>query len=39
MDAGARWFGLFSPPAAQPFFAGLGFVAVDHASTWVLEGA
>ena len=39
MDAGARWFGLFSSPDAEPFYAGLGFVVVDHASTWVLEGA
>ncbi len=38
MDAGGRWFGVFSPRAAEPFFAGLGFVAVEHASTWVLEG-
>ena len=39
MQAGARWFGLLSSPAAEPFYAGLGFVAVDHASAWVLEGA
>ena len=38
MAAGARWFGLLSTPAAEPFYAGLGFVVVDHASTWVLEG-
>jgi GNAT superfamily N-acetyltransferase len=37
MDAGARWFGLFSPAVAEPFFTGLGFVAVDHAGVWVLE--
>jgi hypothetical protein len=39
LGAGARWFALFSPPAAEPFFAGRGFVAVDHASTWVLRPA
>jgi hypothetical protein len=39
MEAGARWFGVFSPPAAEPFFAGLGFVPVDHAGVWVLESA
>jgi hypothetical protein len=38
MEAGARWFGLLSSAAAEPFFAGLGFVVVDHTSTWVLEG-
>ena len=31
MEAGARWFGLLSSPAAEPFYAGLGFVVVDHA--------
>ena len=39
MQAGARWFGLLSSPVAEPFYAGLGFVVVDHASAWVLEGA
>jgi GNAT superfamily N-acetyltransferase len=39
LRAGARWFALFSSPAAEPFFAGLGFVAVDHADTWVLRPA
>jgi GNAT superfamily N-acetyltransferase len=38
MKAGARWFGLLSSPPAEPFYAGLGFVVVDHASAWVLEG-
>jgi GNAT superfamily N-acetyltransferase len=36
LQAGARWFGLLSSPDAEPFYAGLGFVAVDHASAWVL---
>ena len=36
LQAGAHWFGLLSSPDAEPFYAGLGFVAVDHASTWVL---
>jgi GNAT superfamily N-acetyltransferase len=39
LGAGARWFALYSPPAAELFYAGLGFVAVDHASTWVLRPA
>lgn len=39
LRAGARWFAVFSPPATEPFFAGLGFVVVDHASTWVLRPA
>jgi hypothetical protein len=37
LRAGARWFGLFSDPQSEPFFAGLGFVAVDHPSVWVLK--
>ncbi len=37
LRAGAHWFGLLSAPAAEPFYAGLGFVAVDHAASWVLE--
>jgi hypothetical protein len=37
LGLGARWFGLLSSPDAEPFYAGLGFVAVDHASAWVLE--
>ena len=37
LRAGAHWFGLLSAPAAEPFYAGLGFVAVDHASAWVLR--
>jgi hypothetical protein len=37
MGAGARWFGLLSSPSAEPFYAGLGFVVVDHASAWLLE--
>jgi GNAT superfamily N-acetyltransferase len=36
MRAGARWFGLLSSPSAEPFYAGLGFVVVDHVSRWVL---
>ena len=39
LRAGAHWFGLLSAPDAEPFYAGLGFVAVDHASTWVLAPA
>jgi GNAT superfamily N-acetyltransferase len=39
LRAGAHWFGLLSPPAVEPFYAGLGFVAVDHASSWVLAAA
>ena len=31
LRAGAHWFGLLSAPEAEPFYAGLGFVAVDHA--------
>jgi len=37
MEAGAHWFGLLSTPAAEPFYAGLGFAAVDHPDVWVLE--
>lgn len=37
LRAGARWFGLFSAPDAEPFYGGLGFVAVDHPGLWVLE--
>lgn len=37
LRAGARWFGLFSAPGAEPFYAGLGFVTVDHASMWMLK--
>jgi len=37
MAAGARWFGLLSETAAEPFYAGLGFVPVDHPSVWVLK--
>jgi hypothetical protein len=37
LRAGAHWFGLLSPPAAEPFYAGLGFVAVDHPGRWVLR--
>jgi hypothetical protein len=36
LRAGAHWFGLFSSPQAEPFYAGLGFVAVDHPSLWVV---
>jgi GNAT superfamily N-acetyltransferase len=36
LRAGAHWFALLSAPDAEPFYAELGFVAVDHASTWVL---
>lgn len=39
LRVGARWFALFSSPQAEPFYSGLGFVAVDHASTWVLRPA
>ena len=38
LRAGARWFGLLSAPDAEAFYEGLGFVAVDHASAWVLPG-
>ena len=37
MRAGAHWFGLLSAPAAEPFYAGLGFVTVDHPGVWVLR--
>ena len=37
LRAGAHWFGLLSAPDAEPFYTELGFVAVDHASTWVLD--
>jgi hypothetical protein len=37
LRAGAHWFGLFSAPGSEPFYAGLGFVSVDHASTWLLK--
>jgi hypothetical protein len=37
MEAGARWFGLLSSSDAEPFYAGLGFVVVDHVSRWVLK--
>jgi len=37
IGAGARWFGLLSAPAAEPFYAGLGFVPVDHPDVWVLR--
>lgn len=36
LQAGARWFGLLSSSSAEPFYAGLGFVVVDHVSRWVL---
>ena len=36
LEAGARWFGLLSSQSAEPFYAGLGFVVVDHVSRWVL---
>ncbi|HEY5168587.1 MAG TPA: GNAT family N-acetyltransferase [Thermoleophilia bacterium] len=36
LRAGAHWFALLSAPDAEPFYAELGFVTVDHASTWVL---
>jgi len=39
LESGAHWFGVLAAPNAEPFYAGLGFVAVDHASTWVLETA
>jgi GNAT superfamily N-acetyltransferase len=39
LRAGAHWFGLFSAPDAEPFYAGLGFVSVDHPDVWVLEPA
>jgi hypothetical protein len=35
--AGAHWFGLLSALAAEPFYAGLGFVTVDHPDVWVLR--
>ena len=37
MRAGAHWFGLLSAPPAEPFYAGLGFVTVDHPGVWVLQ--
>ncbi len=37
--AGAHWLGLLSAPDTESFYAGLGFVAVDHTSTWVLAAA
>ena len=37
MRAGAHGFGLLSVPPAEPFYAGLGFVAVDHPGVWVLR--
>jgi GNAT superfamily N-acetyltransferase len=39
LGAGAQWFGLLSAPQAEPFYAGFGFVVVDHASVWTVEGA
>ncbi len=39
LSAGAQWFGLLSAPRAEPFYAGFGFVVVDHASVWTVEGA
>jgi GNAT superfamily N-acetyltransferase len=39
LRAGARWFSLLSAPAAEPFYAGLGFVPVDHPAVWVLRPA
>jgi len=38
LSAGAHWFVLLSAPAAEPFYAGFGFVAVDHAPAWIVEG-
>jgi GNAT superfamily N-acetyltransferase len=38
LRAGAHWFGLLSAQDAEPFYAELGFVAVDHASAWVIPG-
>jgi GNAT superfamily N-acetyltransferase len=35
--AGARWFGLFPASPAEPFYAGLGFVPVDHPSVWLVR--
>ncbi len=39
LSAGAQWFGLLSAPQAEPFYAGFGFVVVDHAAVWLVEGA
>jgi GNAT superfamily N-acetyltransferase len=39
LRAGAHWFGLFSESDCEPFYAGLGFVPVDHPSVWVLRPA
>jgi GNAT superfamily N-acetyltransferase len=39
LGAGAHWFGLLSAPEAEPFYAGFGFVAIDHAAAWIVEGA
>jgi hypothetical protein len=35
---GAHLFGLLSDPAAEPLYASLGFVVVDHAQMWQVEG-
>lgn len=37
LRAGAHWFGLLTAPDAEPFYAGLGFVTVDHPDVWVLR--
>ena len=39
LSAGAHWFVLLAAPAAEPFYAGFGFVPVDHAAAWIVEGA
>jgi hypothetical protein len=39
LGAGAHWCGVLSAPATEPFFTGFGFVAVDHAGAWTVEGA
>ena len=39
LRAGAHWFGLFAAPGAEQFYAGLGFVPVDHPGRWVFEPA
>jgi hypothetical protein len=38
IEAGTHWFGLLSAPDAEAFYAGFGFVAVDHAAVWAVAG-
>jgi GNAT superfamily N-acetyltransferase len=39
LSTGAHWSGLLSAPEAEPFYTGFGFVVVDHAAVWIVEGA